>query len=81
MQVELRCPVCLWHFRSDLDTAALERLHEEGPWSTLGDGETFEDQIHAELLDQETHCPHCGNEVAATEESLGELATELLAHW
>jgi hypothetical protein len=82
MQVELRCPACLLHFRSDLDTAALERIHDEGPWSALGDGETFEDRIHADLLEhQEAYCPRCGNEVAATEESLGELATELLAHW
>jgi len=82
MQVELRCLACQWRFCSDLETAALDRIHDEGPWWALGDGETFEDHIHADLLaHQEAHCPRCGNEAAPTEESLGELATELLAHW
>jgi hypothetical protein len=82
MQVELHCYTCCFRFRSHLDTAALERISDEGPWSALGDGETFEDRIHADLLaHQEATCPRCGSEVAATEESLGALATEVLAHW
>jgi hypothetical protein len=82
MQVELHCHTCCYRFHSDLNTAALERISDEGPWSVLGDGETFEDRIHADLLaHQETICPRCGHEVAATEESLGALAAEVLAHW
>jgi hypothetical protein len=81
MQVELHCPACRLHFRSDLDTAALERINETGPWCALGDGETFEDRLHAELLDEEACCPRCGTDVAVTEEYLGQLSSELLAQW
>jgi len=82
MQVELHCPACLLHFRSDLDAAALDRISAAGPWCALGDGETLEDRLHADLLaDEEACCPLCGTDVAVTEESLGELSSELLAQW
>jgi hypothetical protein len=82
MQVELRCAACRLCFPWNLDTAAIDRLSDEGPWSALGDGETFEDRIHADLLAElECHCPRCGSPVSPTEESLGELASELLTHW
>jgi hypothetical protein len=82
MQVELHCAACRFCFPIELDMAALDRITDEGPWSALGDGETFEDRIHADLLaHHEAECPHCGNPVAPTEESLGDLASELLAQW
>ena len=82
MKVELRCADCGHHFPADVETTALDRIQEEGPWLVLGDGQTLEDRIHADLLD-ETHagCPECGHAVAVTEESLGELSREVLAHW
>ena len=39
----------------------IERMEEEGPFFTLGDGETFEDMIFSTLTDEGAiHCPECG---------------------
>lgn len=82
MKVELCCAACDYRFHSCLDTAALERIQEEGPWNALGDGQTLEDCIHSDLMaDTEAYCPQCGNAVAVSEESLGELSREVLAQW
>ena len=52
MQVELCCPECCCRFAAPPDTSAdeiIERMTDEGPWYALGDGETFEDMVHAAL--------------------------------
>jgi hypothetical protein len=81
MHVELHCPSCshVW----DADTAeALDRMSDEGPWSALGDCETFEDRIFAALAEHGTiHCPACAEPVPIREECVVELAQEMLAHW
>jgi C4-type Zn-finger protein len=84
MRVELQCPVCARHFDSNVDARlakAVEHLMEVGPWFALGDGETVEDRIAAELTDQPVACPHCGHDLELTEEGLGSLSRELLAQW
>lgn len=85
MHVELYCPRCRFGFVASPDSPvadALERITEEGPWSTLGDGETLEDRISAELCDQDALCcPECGRPAVVREESLGRLTRQLLANW
>jgi hypothetical protein len=82
--MELYCPNCSCRFTAP-DTPAseiLERITEEGPWCALGDGETFEDHISIALEDQEPICcPVCGEAVTRNEESLGQLAQQMLANW
>jgi hypothetical protein len=83
MRIELECSQCHARFpvRADVTScAALERLAEEGPWAALGDGETWEDRVHACLTDAaSSSC--CGAPAAVSEESLVELSQELLAQW
>jgi uncharacterized protein YbaR (Trm112 family) len=85
MQVELFCPHCSQHFLAPAQTAAaraFEQMSDEGPWSALGDGETFEDRIFAALTAQGTiHCPKCTAAVPIREETVVELAQALLANW
>jgi hypothetical protein len=82
MKVELRCLACLYRFPSYLGAAALERIQEEGPWDALGDGQTFEDRLHSDFLDQsEACCPQCGHAVEVSEESLSALSHSVLAQW
>lgn len=77
MDVELRCDRCGYHFhRQD---HALEHLRAAGPWTNLGDGETFEDRLSADLSDHD--CPHCGSAVHLSEEHLGQLSLQLLGQW
>ncbi len=81
MQLELQCAECFYHFHHSAEEV-LEQLHAEGPWYALGDGETFEDRIHAQISAQtDTTCPRCGQPVTLTEERLGQLSRELLAQW
>jgi hypothetical protein len=55
---------------------------DEGPWYALGDGETFEDMIFAAVTSRGAiYCPECGQPVSISEESLGRLSLEMLAHW
>ena len=57
-------------------------MTDEGPWYALGDGETFEDMIFAALTARGAiRCPGCGEPVNVTEESLGQVAMEVLANW
>lgn len=85
MHVELRCSRCPCRFDalSELLTGrALDQLHEEGPWYSLGDGETLEDHIYATLTPPgKDRCPECGEALSVPEESLGRLARSLLTHW
>lgn len=85
MRVELRCPGCGCHFPAAPESPmgeALARLEEQGPWSALGDGETPEDMIVAAFPGcGMTPCPRCGEPVAVSEESLGQLSLELLHQW
>jgi hypothetical protein len=85
MQVELYCPCCSCRFAAPPDTPAAEvwdRMTEEGPWYALGDGETFEDMIFAALTARGAICcPECGRPVSISEESLGQMAQEMLANW
>jgi len=83
MQIELYCPECTCRFGAPPDLAAdevVERMTDEGPWYALGDGETFEDMIFTALMTRGAiNCPECGRPVSVSEESLGQLAMEMLA--
>lgn len=83
MQVELYCPNCSSRFAAAPDAPALEildRMMDEGPWYGLGDGETFEDMIfHALTVHGDIPCPWCDEAVCVSEQSLGELAQNMLS--
>jgi hypothetical protein len=83
MQIELYCHECACRFAAPPETAAdeiLERMTDEGPWYALGEGETFEDMIFAALASRGAiRCPECSRPVSVSEESLGQLAMEMLA--
>jgi hypothetical protein len=85
MRVELQCSQCRCRFDVTLDEATsqvLEQITEEGPWSALGDGETFEDRVFSALPDrQEIRCPQCGRPVSVTPETLCDLSQKVLAQW
>jgi hypothetical protein len=85
MQVELYCPHCACRFAADPDMPAaevLDQMAQQGPWYALGDGETFEDMIFNRLFaDGAIRCCECGQPVSVTEESLGQLAQEVLGCW
>ena len=85
MQVELYCTNCACRFAAPPETPAedvIEQMAKDGPWYALGDGETFEDMIFSTLAAEgEIRCPHCGEPVHVSEESLGQLAMEVLGSW
>ena len=85
MHVELYCRRCSCRFAADPDTPAaevLDRMAGEGPWYALGDGETFEDMIFATLFSYGAiRCMECGEQASVNEESLGQLAIEVLGSW
>lgn len=85
MQIELLCPNCSCRFAAPPETSAaeiLERMSQNGPWYFLGDGDTFEDMIFATLTaDGDISCPDCMEPVQVSEESLGQMAMEMLAQW
>ena len=85
MQVELYCPHCSCCFAASPEAShseVLDRMADEGPWYALGDGETFEDMIFNTLVScGRIRCSTCGEEAEVTEESLGQLAVEVLGHW
>lgn len=85
MQVELCCPQCGCRFCAAPETPAeevMDRMAEEGPWYALGDGETFEDMIFTTLFAcGAIRCSECGEAVTVTEESLGQMAMEVLGAW
>jgi len=85
MQIELYCPCCDQAFVAAPDTPAavvLERMAEQGPWYALGDGETFEDMIFRTVFAcGAVRCGECGEAVNISEESLSQLAQEVLGAW
>jgi hypothetical protein len=85
MQLELLCPHCFSRFGAAPDARSeeiVEQMIEEGPWYALGDGETFEDMVHAALTVRGViRCPECAEPVEVTEECLGDLTRELLMQW
>jgi hypothetical protein len=85
MQVELYCPQCDCRFAECPETPAaevLDRMADDGPWYALGDGETFEDMIFSTIFAcGNIRCPECGDAVSVSEQSLGQLAMEVLGSW
>lgn len=85
MQIELLCPACSGNFLAPPQTCAGEirdRMLQGGQWYALGEGETFEDMIFSQLTEEGAiFCPDCGAAVHVSEESLGRMAMEVLAHW
>ena len=82
MHVELDCTRCFCHFVSEdkLSEDNVGALWSDEPRHSLGDGYTFEDMIFATLMERGLiRCPACGESVAVSEESLGQLAMEMLA--
>ena len=57
-------------------------MAEDGPWYALGDGETFEDMIFTTLFAcGSIRCADCGEPASVTEQSLGQMAMEVLGSW
>jgi hypothetical protein len=85
MQIELYCEPCDNRFLAPPQTPALEvlnRMFDEGPCFTLGEGETFEDMIFGALTSRGAICcPDCAKPVSVSEESLGRAAMDMLARW
>ncbi len=85
MQIELCCPCCSCRFVAPPECTSdevIDHMFENGPRYALGDGETFEDMIFSTLTEHgQITCPDCGEPVIVTEESLGQLAMEMLAQW
>jgi hypothetical protein len=85
MQLELYCPCCDRLFTPAPKPGMVEifrGLEEHGPWSALGDGETFEDLVYNTLTSApETACPDCGGVATMGEGTLGKLSHALLASW
>jgi hypothetical protein len=85
MKIELYCPCCDQAFVAAPETPAtevLDRMAEQGPWYALGDGETFEDMIFSTVFAcGSVRCSECGEAVNVSEESLSQLALEVLGTW
>ena len=83
MRIELHCPTCFCRFVAPAhasDDEVREQMFNDGPWYALGDGHTFEDMIFSTLTERGAICcPECGDPVSVSEESLGQLAMEMLA--
>ena len=59
---------------------AVDRLLDRGIWYGLGDGETFEDMIFNTITEHgDIPCPECHEPVNVCEESLSDLAREMLS--
>src|SRR5262249_48876624 len=84
MQMGLCCRACRTRFVAPPDTPALEvldRMIDDGPWFGLAEGETFGDMIFAALTSRGAiRCPECCKPVSVSEESLGQMAMNLLTH-
>ena len=85
MQVELYCSNCCTSFVAAPDTPAsqvIDQMAEEGPWYALGDGETYEDMIFSTIFACGTiRCADCGHSASVSEQSLGQMAMEVLGNW
>jgi hypothetical protein len=82
MRIELHCARCSCRFKAPAQASEDEvqnRMADDGLWYALGDGNTFEDMIFSSLLEHGAiHCPDCGEPVSISEESLSQLALEML---
>jgi uncharacterized Zn-finger protein len=85
MQIELYCPCCATRFTAPPESTSADVIHrmfDDGPSYALGDGETFEDMIFTTLTEHgEIRCPTCGEAVEVSEESLGQMALEVLSQY
>ena len=85
MQIELLCPCCACRLTAPPEASVEEvfdRMLDEGPHFSLGDGNTFEDMIFNTLLEEDAiQCPDCGEAVLVSEESISKMAMEVLAQW
>lgn len=85
MQVELLCNNCSCRFAAPPDASAtevLERMSDNSSWYFLGDGDTFEDMIFNTLMSEgDILCPVCEEPVQVSEESLNQMAMEMLSKW
>src|SRR5262249_31755475 len=85
MQIELCCSTCACRFAAPPETGCeevIDRMFDQGPRYALGDGETFEDMIFNTFMEHgQITCPDCGDPVGVSEESLGQLAMDVLAQW
>jgi len=80
MHLELHCENCFYNSAESADTL-LDDLGSRS-FSSLEEGETMEDMIHAALASQPEHlCPECGGAMVVSEESLGQVAMLCLAEW
>ena len=83
MRIELHCSACYCRFVAPAeasDEEVREQMFNDGPWYALGDGNTFEDMIFSTLTERGAICcPDCGDPVSVSEESLGQMAMEMLA--
>ena len=82
MHIELHCTRCCCRFVAPAQSAAngfQDSAMSDEPWYALGDGNTFEDSIFTSLTERGSiSCPECGAAIAVSEESLGQLALEML---
>jgi hypothetical protein len=83
MDIELFCTTCGRHFVAPAhahENEIHDRMAGDGSWYDLGDGHTFEDMIFSTLTQRGAiRCPHCGDLVHVSEESLGQVAMAMLA--
>jgi hypothetical protein len=83
MHLELDCACCSCRFVAPTqspDNDFQDSAKNDEPWYALGDGNTFEDSIFTTLTERGAiSCPECGAPIAVSEESLGQLAMEMLA--
>jgi hypothetical protein len=83
MGIELKCSSGCNRFvasaHASLD-AIREQMFNEDAWYDLGDGHTFEDMIFATLMENgDIHCSSCGDPASVSEESISQLAMEMLS--
>jgi hypothetical protein len=78
MHITLDCARCFCQFTTN-DADGHDPMLIDEPWSSLGDGTTFEDMIYARLTEGgAVCCPQCGAPVVFSEERLGKMAMEML---
>ena len=83
MALRLKCDICSHPFKLSPETPAgksLARMTADSGWHALGDGQTVEDLLYANLGEVGAiSCPACGMAVPVSESDLSELAVDLLA--
>ena len=85
MAIQLSCPCCSCRLTAPAHASleeVMDQMFDCGPRFDLGDGATFEDMIFSTLLDDDAiACPDCGAPVDVCEESISQMAMEVLAHY